>query len=185
MKPIILIGGTSGTGKSRLARELCSGLCIDHRLGTGFIREIVKSETSEKEESILYKFTFQSDDAIQNVVYQSERLYKAIISCVNRAKNEGTSLIIEGPHLLPKLYYKSNYDSFFILASPESKVHSRRIKGPSHGKRIISNKDFKNARSIDNYLKLEANNYKIPCLIYCDNYKDFANLITEKAKTLL
>jgi len=46
-KPIILIGGTAGTGKSTLARELSSRLKIDHRLGTGFMREVLRSETSQ------------------------------------------------------------------------------------------------------------------------------------------
>ena len=43
-KKIILIGGVAGTGKTSIARKICNDYNIDHRLGTGFIREIVKIE---------------------------------------------------------------------------------------------------------------------------------------------
>ena len=39
---IILIGGASGTGKSTISKELSERLNIIHRIGTGFIREIVR-----------------------------------------------------------------------------------------------------------------------------------------------
>ncbi len=75
-KPLILIGGTAGTGKTSLARKVSSRFSIDHRLGTGFVREIVKSQTNEKEEPSLYTFTFQTTDPVQNLIKQSQRLYK-------------------------------------------------------------------------------------------------------------
>lgn len=109
VKPIILIGGTSGTGKTTLARKLCSSLDIDHRLGSGFIREIVKTHSSY---SHLNTFTFRSDDPVKSLVAQAITLQPFVLACIERARNEGTSLIIEGTHLIPDLYSQDIYDVF-------------------------------------------------------------------------
>ena len=47
MDKIILIGGTAGTGKSTIARAIATKANINHVIGTGFIREILKKELNE------------------------------------------------------------------------------------------------------------------------------------------
>ena len=151
-KSVLLIGGTAGTGKTTLAQSICSHLSIDHRLGTGFVREIIKSHISEEEEPCLYRFTFCASDPIQNLVDQSQRLYTAVKACIDRARSEGTSLVIEGTHLIPSIYYNENIDLFITLAAPESTEHYQRITDKTHLHRRITPHDFKNVRLIDSYL---------------------------------
>lgn len=177
-KPIILVGGTAGTGKSTLARELSSRLGIDHRLGTGFIREVLRSETSQAKDPDLFTFTFRSDNPIKTLIAQARRLQPAILSCIRRARNEGTSLIIEGNHLLPELYSDVNVDLYLVLSAPQLEEHLRRLRGPSHLKRNITAADFRNAVMINEYFRTEAQKRQLPFLLYEDNLESFAHLAT-------
>jgi 2-phosphoglycerate kinase len=177
-KPIILVGGTAGTGKSTLARELSSRLGIDHRLGTGFIREVLRSETSPAKDPDLFTFTFRSENPIKTLIAQARRLQPAILSCIRRARNEGTSLIIEGNHLLPELYSDIDVDLYLILSAPQLDEHLRRLQGPSHLKRNITADDFRNAVMINEYFRAEAQRRQLPFLLYEDNLESFAHLAT-------
>ncbi|MBI3246001.1 MAG: hypothetical protein HYZ50_05800 [Deltaproteobacteria bacterium] len=175
-KPIILVGGTAGTGKSTLARELGFSLQIDHRLGTGFIREVLRSETTPAKDPELFSFTFRSDNPIKTLVAQAQRVRPAILSCIQRARNEGTSLIIEGNHLLPELYYEVSADLYCILSAPALDEHLRRLHGPSHLKRTLTADDFRNAVMINEYFSAEARKFGLPFLSYGDNLASFAHL---------
>jgi 2-phosphoglycerate kinase len=177
-KPIILVGGTAGTGKSTLARELSSRLGLDHRLGTGFIREVLRSETSQAKDPELFTFTFRSENPIKTLIAQARRLRPAVLSCIRRARNEGTSLIIEGNHLLPELYQEADADLYIVLSAPPLDEHLRRLQGPSHLKRNITANDFKNAVMINEYFCAEAQRYTLPFLLYEDNLESFAHLAT-------
>lgn len=179
-KPIILVGGTAGTGKSTLARELGTRLEIDHRLGTGFIREVLRSETSQTKDPDLFTFTFRSENPIKTLVAQARRLRPAVLSCIRRARNEGTSLIIEGNHLLPELYLDADVDLYVVLSAPSLDEHLRRLQGPSHLKRNISADDFKNAVMINEYFRAEARKFSLPFLLYEDNLEDFAHLAVDR-----
>ena len=160
-KPIILIGGTAGTGKTTLASELSWRLGLDHRIGTGFIREIVKSQHRREDCLELHGFTFRSEHPVANIVAQAQRLRPAIIACIERARREGTSLLVEGTHLLPSLYHDVDVDLFTVLAAPAFEEHQRRLRGPSHLHRRTTDDDFVNVRLIDEFLGIEAVRWRI------------------------
>lgn len=178
-KPIILVGGTAGTGKSTLARELGFLLGIDHRLGTGFIREVLRTETSPAKDPELFSFTFRSENPIKTLIAQAARLRPAILSCIRRARNEGTSLIVEGTHLVPELYSDAGADLSIVLSAPQLDEHLRRLQGPSHLKRTISADDFRNAVLINEYFRTEAERRSLPFLLYENNLANFASLARE------
>jgi 2-phosphoglycerate kinase len=180
-KPVILIGGTAGTGKSTLARELSSALRIDHRLGTGFLREVLRSETSPAKDPDLFTFTFRSENPIKTLLAQARRLRPAILSCIRRAKNEGTSLVIEGNHLIPELYADLEADLYFVLSAPSLDEHLRRLQGPSHLKRTITAADFKHAVMINEYFRAEAEKFGVPFMLYEDNLTKFTHLAADES----
>jgi len=170
-KKIILICGTSGTGKTTLARELSNALYIDHRLSTGFIREAIRSEMTIQAEPELYNFTFRTENPFEHFGYQARRLYDATFACIERARNEGTSLIIEGSTLTPNLYHSVGVDALIVLAAPAKDEHWRRITGDTHCNRVISANDFENARRIDEYLREEAAEYNVPRIQFENNFE--------------
>ncbi len=182
LKPVILIGGTAGTGKSTLARELSSHFAIDHRIGTGFIREILKSQHSEETAPELYRFTFRAERPIDNLIAQAERLRPAVTACITRAKNEGTSLVIEGNHLLPALYRDAQVDIFIVLSAPAPDEHFRRLHGLSHSKRQTTTLDFENVRRIAVWLQTEADRCGIPSMLYADNLASFVDALDRVAR---
>ncbi|HKV56041.1 MAG TPA: AAA family ATPase [Candidatus Binataceae bacterium] len=172
-KPIILIGGTAGTGKTTLAGELSWRLRLDHRIGTGFIREIVKSQYRPEDCPELHGFTFRAEQPVANIREQAARLRPAVLACIDRARREGTSLIVEGTHLLPSLYHDTAVDLFAVLAAPDPEEHRRRLRGPSHLHRKTSERDFANIRLIDHYLASEAANRGIRYQQYEDSVEMF------------
>ena len=176
-KPIVLLGGTAGTGKSSLANRLCALLGLDHRIGTGFIRAVVCSESSPERDPELFSFTFRADDPIAHLRIQSDRLRPAIMACIERAQDEGTSLIVEGPHLLPALYAHLPVAAYVMLAAPPPIEHRNRLTGPTHALREITDGDWRNARLIDSYLASEATAYGVPRILIRDNVEEIAEMI--------
>jgi 2-phosphoglycerate kinase len=165
-KPVILIGGTAGAGKTTLARRLCQALNIDHRISTGFIREILCDQTDEAVHPALFIHTFQATDPVATLVEQAQLVYRSVSVCVQRARREGTSLIMEGNHLIPNLYHGIDCELYLILAAPHSAAHRQRLLGKTHAKRALSEADIERARVIDEYLRREAARYNIPYVSY-------------------
>jgi len=174
-KPILLIGGTAGTGKTTLARDLSYHLMIDHRLGTGFIREIIRAESSIDSDPYLFRFTFQGDNVVENLRLQANRLYPAIIRCINRARDEGTSLIIEGNHLIPELYFEVPVDGFYVLKP--SLNHREMLQGATHSNRLITDSDFEKVKTIDDYLRVECQSRSVHYVSIDDCRKLVYNLV--------
>jgi 2-phosphoglycerate kinase len=180
-KPVVLVGGTAGTGKSSLANRLCAELGIDHRIGTGFIRAMVCSETTPERDPELFSFTFRAADPVAHIRIQAERLLPAVSACVERARREGTSLVVEGPHLLPSLCAHLDVDAFVVLAAPPPAEHRARLTGPTHARREISDADARNARAIDAHLAAEAERHGVPRVMYGDNFAEIAAMVREAA----
>jgi 2-phosphoglycerate kinase len=180
-KPIILIGGTAGTGKTTLASELSWRLSLDHRIGTGFIREIVKSQHHKEDCLELHGFTFRAAQPVANIIAQAQRLRPAILACIERARREGTSLLVEGTHLLPLLYHDVSVDLFTVLAAPELEEHRRRLRGPSHLHRQTTDTDLANVRLIDQYLGDDSAKCEIRYEPYDSGVEKFMRFLRERA----
>jgi 2-phosphoglycerate kinase len=176
-KPIVLIGGTAGTGKSTLARQLAWEMRFDHRLGTGFLREVAKTYHSAQTAPDLYSFTFRAERPIDHLVAQARLLKPAIDACIARARTEGTSLVIEGNHLIPSLYRDAPADLYFVLSAPPADEHQARLHGQSHARRRLSESDFANVRLLDDYLRAEAVRYGVPLVLYTNNFGQIIDLI--------
>ena len=92
---------------------------------------------------------------------QAEILERALRVCIERARHEGTSLILEGNHLIPKLYHGARCDFYGILAAPDLEEHRRRLIGNTHEQRSVNTEDLARARDIDEYLRREAAAYGV------------------------
>jgi 2-phosphoglycerate kinase len=161
-KPIVLIGGPSGAGKTTLAGKLKSDLGLDHFIGTGFIRAIVQSQTTRDADPDLFSMTYQSPDPVAHIVTQARRLHGAVQSCIDRAHREGTSIVIEGTHLIPELYHDADVDLYVVLHPPDAVAHAEWVRGDTHVYRSVDEADLANIRRIDDYLRTEAAAYGVP-----------------------
>lgn len=114
---ILLIGGTSGSGKSTIASELAYRLDISSHQSTDMMREIIRSYLSPQMVPTLGYSSFEAwrglpgsaDDtgpAIDNPVItgflsQFGAMKLALEATIGRAIEEGQHLILEGVHVVP------------------------------------------------------------------------------------
>jgi 2-phosphoglycerate kinase len=161
-KPILLIGGAPGSGKTTCARELCCTLKLDHRLSTGFIREILREQTSAAECPLLFTHTIQAADPVGALVTQSKRILPCVRACIRHAREEGVSLVLEGSLLLPAFYHDLDYDLYVMMAAPPLAEHRTRLLGPSHTRRLYTTADVERARLIAEHLEHQGAAFQVP-----------------------
>ena len=176
-KPIILIGGAAGTGKSSLANQLSCALDLDHRLGTGFVRSVIQSQTTPAKDPLLFSRTYQSETPIEHIRWQSKRLKPAVMVCIKRARAEGTSLVIEGSHLLPELYSDIGATLFLVLDAGDMTRHHTRITGHRHTKRLITDSEFASVRLTNDYFLKTATKHNVKIIDYDQNLEEITDLI--------
>lgn len=110
---LLLIGGATGVGKSTVATQLAARLGIVRVVATDAIREVMRTMFSRELMPTLYTSSFDADTALREPpTRESERLavgFREQTAAVNvglrgildRAAIEGTSVIIEGAHVVP------------------------------------------------------------------------------------
>jgi 2-phosphoglycerate kinase len=105
---VVLIGGGTGVGKSTVASELAGELGITRVSSTDFIREILRSVVPETMAPELARSSFELDQGAAPTAHseferQAQQVLVGVRAEIERAVREGTSLILEGIHLLPGL----------------------------------------------------------------------------------
>ena len=151
MIEIILIGGASGCGKSSLSKKIANHFDFHHTLGSGFVRQIVREFISSRENKYLHTYSFDKTLDIKGyelLINQSLPLIEPIKSCIKRARNEGTKLIIEGVNIIPELYKDVDADLKVILKNEDEIKHFEMINGKSHSRREVTNNSFEMSRKI-------------------------------------
>lgn len=164
-KPIILIGGVAGTGKTTLSNLLLNSLNIDHSIGTGWIREIFRTVVKKEDCPELFEYTFRptkpGEGLLEHLYNAAKVLIKPIEACLKRARNEGTSLIIEGSQILPGLIDEELYDFYFFLKkSDDIEEYKKMFCGKTHCKRKVFKSDIEGNQEIEKRLidKLKKSN---------------------------
>lgn len=110
---VLLIGGATGVGKSTVATQVAVRLGIVRVVATDSIREVMRSLFTAELMPTLYTSSFEADTALREpparpadrVVVgfreQTAAVSVGVHALVERAAVEGTSLVIEGAHLVP------------------------------------------------------------------------------------
>jgi 2-phosphoglycerate kinase len=179
-KPIMLIGGAPGSGKTTCARELCCSLKLDHRLSTGFIREILREQTPAAGCPLLFTPTIQATDPPAALVTQSTRILPSVRACIGRAREEGISLVLEGSLLLPAFYHDLDYDLYVMIDTPPLAEHQTRLLGSSHTRRLLTAADVQRARRIAEYLEHQAAAFQVPRAPYTGATKTILRLLQSR-----
>jgi 2-phosphoglycerate kinase len=111
---IVLLGGATGTGKSTVATELAYRLGITRVTSTDFIRQTMRAFFSRDFMPSIHYSSFEAGEglrepevadepAIAGFLEQSRNVLVGVHASIDRALEEGWSMVLEGVHLVPGL----------------------------------------------------------------------------------
>ena len=108
---VILVGGATGTGKSTVATEIAYRLGITRVTSTDFIRQTMRAFFSHEFMPSIHYSSFEAgvavpdadDPLVAGFVEQSRQVLVGARASLERALQEGWSMVLEGVHLVPGL----------------------------------------------------------------------------------
>jgi 2-phosphoglycerate kinase len=108
---VILIGGATGTGKSTVATEIAYRLGITRVTSTDFIRQTMRAFFSHEFMPAIHYSSFEAGDAVpfaedplvSGFLEQARNVLVGVRASIERALQEGWSMVLEGVHLVPGL----------------------------------------------------------------------------------
>ena len=180
---IILIGGATGVGKSRLAAELTGILEINRMASTDSVREVMRKMVSKSlvpsihvssYEAGKFIYPFERIDKRDRIIYgfvdQTEKVLTGIEAVINRAIKENVSLVVEGIHLIPGIGEKFEgraYVVHVLLTTLDEEIHKSRFRSREKSSQRTSKKylkHFKSIRIIQDFLYQKAKEKGIPVI---------------------
>jgi len=136
---IILIGGTTGVGKSTMAAQLAHSLGIIRVTSTDTVRQVMRAFFAAELMPTLHYSSFECAKAVRipapaevdftraGFMEQAKAVAVGLEALVERAVDEAQSLILEGVHLVPGFLDRHKWrDALVIevvLAVPDSARH--------------------------------------------------------------
>jgi len=108
---MILVGGATGTGKSTVATEIAYRLGITRVTSTDFIRQTMRAFFSHEFMPTIHYSSFEAGLAVPDAEHplvagfleQSRQVLAGVRASIDRALQEGWSMVLEGVHLVPGL----------------------------------------------------------------------------------
>jgi 2-phosphoglycerate kinase len=97
---VVLVGGTTGVGKSTLATMLAARLGITRVIATDVIRQVLRAFFTHEAMPSVHSSAFEAG-GLEGYKDQAERVATGIAAIVERAANEGKPVVVEGVHVLP------------------------------------------------------------------------------------
>jgi 2-phosphoglycerate kinase len=99
---VLLVGGATGTGKSTVATEAAHRLGITRVTSTDFIRQTIRAYFGPAEMPAVHVSSFEAGSEA-GFLEQTRQVLVGVEAAIERALNEGWSMVIEGVHLVPGL----------------------------------------------------------------------------------
>ncbi len=180
---VILIGGTTGVGKSTIATQLAARLGIVRVVATDAVREVMRAMFSERLMPTLYRSSFEAGEALREpptrdavVVGFREQVSAVAVgldALLERAAVEGMSMILEGAHVVPGFFeIEARQDR--VLAVPvivtveDEDVHRSHFLARSvdHVHRPAARylQGFDSIRRVQRYIKSQALSHGVPII---------------------
>jgi 2-phosphoglycerate kinase len=97
---VVLIGGTTGVGKSTLATMLAARLGITRVIATDVIRQVLRAFFTHEAMPTVHYSAFEAG-GLEGYREQADRVATGIAAIVERAANEGEPIVVEGVHVVP------------------------------------------------------------------------------------
>jgi len=182
---VIMIGGATGVGKSTIATQLAVRLGIVRVVATDAIREVMRALFTSELMPTLYASSFEADATLREppprptdrVIVgfreQTAAVAVGIRALVERAAVEGTSVVIEGAHVVPGFFDLEAYQGR-VLAVPvvvtvdDEDLHRSHfaVRSADDGSRPFERymRGFQNIRRVQKYIKSQALTHGVPAV---------------------
>jgi 2-phosphoglycerate kinase len=180
---VVLIGGTTGVGKSTLATQLATRLGIVRVVATDAVREVMRALFSKELMPAVHASSFEAgsvlrqppsrDAVIVGFREQTAAVAVGVQALVERAAMEKTHLIIEGAHVVPGFVELEPWRER-ILAVPlvvtieEEEVHRGHfaVRAQDHAGRPAQRylDRFEDIRRVQRYIKSQALSHGVPVI---------------------
>ena len=182
---VVLIGGATGVGKSTIATQIATRLGIVRVIPSDSVREVMRGLFSHELMPTLYASSFDADSALREpptravdrVIVgfreQTAAVAVGLRALIERSAVEGTSMIIEGAHVVPGfLDLEALGDR--VLAVPlvvsveDEELHRSHFSARSADSsarpfdRYLGN--FENIRRVQKYVKSQALSHDWPVI---------------------
>jgi len=124
---IILIGGTTGVGKSTLATQLAHRLGIVRIISTDAVRQVMRAFFSADLMPAIHTSSFDAGGAVRHpvatgldplligFVQQVEAVNVGVAAIIDRAISEGAGVVVEGVHLIPGFTPSASWENALVL----------------------------------------------------------------------
>lgn len=206
---ILLIGGTSGCGKSTVATALANQLDIVRMQSTDMLREVMRTMISERLLPTLHRSSFNAWRALpshegtpaedqdtllaEGFRAQVDLLSVASEAVIARALRERVSLILEGVHIHPSMVERIPQDSDAVIApimlallkrsDLKERIRGRGTKVPQRrSERYLEH--FDEIWRLQSFLLSEADRTKIPIIVNGDRDKVVREIMRTVIDTL-
>jgi 2-phosphoglycerate kinase len=180
---VVLIGGATGVGKSTIATQIAARLGIVRVIPTDAVREVMRSMFSGEMMPTLYTSSFEAatalreppgrpaDPVIVGFREQTAAVAVGVRALIERAAVEGTSLIVEGAHLVPGFLDVRAFTERVLMAPlvvtvEDEELHRSHFAARSADsstrpfERYLDN--FENIRRVQRYIKSQALSHDWP-----------------------
>jgi 2-phosphoglycerate kinase len=170
---VVLVGGSTGVGKSTIATMLATRLSIVRIVSTDAIREIMRAFFSRElmptihtssfdaESELIHPLPAHVDPVVAGFREQSLSVLVGVRAIINRALKEGTHIIIEGAHIVPGFIAPEQFPDALIVpllvTVGDEKMHRSHFyirevetQGTRPFQRYVEN--FDNIRKIQDYI---------------------------------
>ena len=97
---VVLLGGTTGVGKSTLATMLAARLGVNRVIATDVIRQVLRAFFTVEAMPTVHRSAFEAG-GVSGYRDQAERVGTAIAAIVERAADEAKPVVVEGVHVVP------------------------------------------------------------------------------------
>jgi 2-phosphoglycerate kinase len=136
---ILLVGGATGTGKSTVATDVAYRLGITRVTSTDFVRQTMRAFFSQEFMPAIHHSSFEagramadedaegSEAVLDGFLEQTRDVLVGVQAAIDRALEEGWSLVLEGIHLVPGMLPKPIKGALVVecvLAIDDAEAHA-------------------------------------------------------------
>ena len=175
---VILVGGATGTGKSTVATEIAYRLGITRVTSTDFVRQTMRAFFSHEFMPAIHYSSFEAGDAfpgaddplVTGFLEQSRDVLVGVEASIERALQEGWSMVLEGVHLVPGMLPAPRDDALVVpclLSIEDETAHAQHFLARDAGSQRPTEKyldRFAEIRRLQEFLVGRAEREGVPVI---------------------